>query len=187
MSRAGFVLVGGRSSRMGRDKARLPFRNGMLVEHIAAEVEKAAGSVWLVGAPERYRDLPFRTIPDVYVGGGPAGGIHAALAASPAEWNLIVACDLPALEAGFLIGLLEEAERAGRPGLVPVSPDGRWQPLCAVYHRSCLAGFEQALRDGRFKLHGIVAELGLHAWPVTDARWFRNLNTPEDWAAITGA
>ena len=172
---------------MGRDKARLPYRNGLLVEHIGAEVEKATGCVCLVGAPERYRDLPFRAIPDVYVGAGPAAGIHAALAASPAEWNLIVACDLPALEAAFLLGLLEQAERAGAPGLMPVSPDGRRQPLCAVYHRTCLAGFEQALREGCFKLHAIVAELGLHAWSVAEARWFRNMNTPEDWAAIAGA
>jgi molybdopterin-guanine dinucleotide biosynthesis protein A len=172
---------------MGRDKARLPYRNGMLVEHIAAQVEKAAGSVCLVGAPERYRDLPFRAIADVHVGAGPAGGIHAALAASPAEWNLIVACDLPALEAGFLIELLEEAERVGRPGLMPVSPDGRPQPLCSVYHRCCLAGFERALRKGRLQLHAIVAELGLHARPVAEARWFQNMNTPEDWAAIAGA
>lgn len=171
---------------MGRDKARLPYRNGTLVGHIAAQVEKAAGSACLVGAPERYRDLPFPAIPDVFAGAGPVAGIHAALAADQADWNLIVACDMPEITAGFLLRLLEEAERASRQGLAPLSPDGRRQPLCAVYHRSCLPSFEEALRAGRHKLADVVAELDLALWPVAEARWFRNLNTPADWLALVG-
>ena len=66
--RAGFVLVGGASSRMGSDKASLPFRGGALVEHVAAAVAEAAGNVTLVGPPERYRDLGLRIIPDRYPG-----------------------------------------------------------------------------------------------------------------------
>lgn len=186
MSRAGFVLVGGESRRMGRDKARLPYRNGTLVGHIAAQVERAAGSVCLVGAPERYRDLPFPAIPDRFPGAGPAAGIHAALASSAAEWNLVVACDMPEVTAEFLLALIEQAERASKQGLLPVSPDGRRQPLCAVYHRSCLPAFEDALRAGRRKLADVVAGLDLLDLPVAEARWFRNMNTPADWAAFAG-
>lgn len=171
---------------MGRDKARLPYRNGTLVGHIAAQVEEAAGSVRLVGAPERYRDLPFPAIPDLFAGAGPAAGIHAALAATTADWNLIVACDMPEVTAEFLLSLLEEAGRAGRQGLAPLSPDGRRQPLCAVYHRSCLPSFEEALRAGRRRLADLVAALDLAVWPVAEARWFRNLNTPADWLALAG-
>ncbi len=185
MSRAGFVLVGGASRRMGRDKARLPYRNGTLVGHIATQVQRAAGSVCLVGAPERYGDLPFPAIPDVFPGAGPVAGVHAALAATTAEWNLVVACDMPELTSEFLLHLLREAERASRQGLIPVSPEGRRQPLCAVYHRSCLRAFEDALRAGRLKLEEVVSGLDLAAQPFAEGRWFRNLNTPADWAALT--
>lgn len=186
MSRAGFVLVGGRSRRMGCDKARLPYRNGTLVGYLAGEVARAAGNVCLVGAPERYLDLPFPVIGDLFAGAGPVAGIHTALAVSQADWNLVVACDMPELTAEFLTALLDRAERARRQGLVPVSPDGRIQPLCAVYHRACLTVFEWALLSGRRQLAHVVAQLDLIAWPVPEARWFRNVNTPADWAAVTG-
>lgn len=169
---------------MGRDKARLPYRNGTLVDHIAAQVERAAGSVCLVGAPERYRDLPFPAIPDLFPGAGPAAGIHAALAAGHAAWNLVVACDMPEVTAEFLLSLLEMAERAAGQGLLPVTPDGRLQPLCAVYHRSCLPALEQALRAGRRRLTDVVAALDLLRLPVPEARWFLNVNTPAEWAAL---
>lgn len=182
MGRAGFVLVGGRSARMGVDKALLPFAGATLVEHIAEQVRQAAGSVCLVGAPERYRGLPYTAIADRFPQAGPAGGIHAALASTQADWNLIVACDMPALRADFLRELLEQAERAGGLGLVPVSPTGRLEPLCAVYHRSCLAGFERALASGRRRLSDIVTSLELVRWPVAEAGWFINLNTPADWS-----
>src|ERR1019366_6470085 len=96
---SGYVLAGGRSSRMGRDKARLPFRGCDLVSAVAAAVAAAvasvAGNVTLVGHPE----LP--SIPDRYPDGGPLGGILTALDHTAADWNLIVACDMPEVSAAF--------------------------------------------------------------------------------------
>ena len=181
MGRAGFVLVGGRSARMGRDKALLPYRGATLLEHIAAQVRQAAGSVTLVGAPERYRHLPYAAIPDHLPGAGPAAGIHAALTATEADWNLIVACDMPALTAQFLRRLIEQAERTGGQALVPLSPSGRWQPLCAVYHRSSLVRFQDALSRGCRRLAEFVASLDVRLYPVPEEHWFINLNTPADW------
>src|SRR5712691_8368629 len=100
--RAGFVLVGGKSSRMGRDKANLPFEGRTLVERVAAAVADAAGSVTLVGPPGRYESLGLPVIADLEPDLGPLGGIHAALSATSAAWNLIAACDLPAVSGPFL-------------------------------------------------------------------------------------
>ena len=182
MKRAGFVLAGGKSSRMGRDKALLPCGDHTLVQHIAARVESAAGSVTLVGQPEKYRALGYAAVPDLYPDGGPACGIQAALAASPAEWNLVVACDMPALTAGFLRTLLEAAESSGGDALIPLSPPGWPEPLCAVYRRTSLAVLTQAIRRNVRKVTEALAGLRVVYRPVAGGFWFQNLNTPEDWA-----
>jgi len=179
--RAGFVLVGGASSRMGSDKASLPFRGGALVEHVAAAVAEAAGNVTLVGPPERYRDLGLRIIPDRYPGLGPLGGIHTALNSSPAIWNLIVACDLPVLSGTFLNRLMEAAEASGCDCLIPEGPSGRPEPLCAVYHSRCLPIIGAALERGVRKVTDGLAGLRIAPWSVPESFWFRNVNTPEDW------
>src|ERR1035438_9838611 len=100
---------------MGRDKARLPFRGGDLVSAVIAAVASAAGNVTLVGHPE----LP--SIPDRYPGGGPLGGILTALNHTAADWNLIVACDMPEVSAAFLRELLARAMRSPADVLLPRS------------------------------------------------------------------
>lgn len=181
MNRAGFVLTGGRSSRMGRDKPLLPFRGKTLVEHIAAEVREAAGSVTLVGGAERFRSLNLPAIADIKPDCGPLGGIVTALEFSTAEWNLVVACDMPAVSAGFLRSLLDDAERTGCECLVPVSPAGRIEPLCAVYRRTCLPELLRALDAGTRKMTDILEALNAVKRSVPESGFFRNLNTPEEW------
>jgi len=183
---AGFVLVGGNSSRMGRDKARLPFHGKTVVEHVASTVAEAAGSVTLVGAPERYGTLGFPMLADGRSGVGPLAGIHTALAASPADWNLIVACDMPGISAPFLRSLMAVAQSSGDTDcLLPAGPSGLPEPLCAVYHSRCLdvigAALERNVRKITDGLHG----LRIANWSVAESGWFRNVNTPEEWTQFT--
>jgi molybdenum cofactor guanylyltransferase len=164
---------------MGRDKALLPFGAATLLQYVAFEVASAAGSVTVVGHPERYRLLGLDAIPDPRSGCGPLGGIVAALHATKAGWNLVTACDMPAISAPFLRDLLEAAERCGGDCLVPLTPAGL-EPLCAAYHRDCLPRLVRALDRGVLAVREAVSGPGLVAWPVPDASRFRNLNTPED-------
>jgi molybdenum cofactor guanylyltransferase len=166
---------------MGRDKPLLPFRGKTLVEHIAAEVREAAGSVTLIGRPERLGSLELPAIADLVPDSGPLGGIVTALDFSTAEWNLVVACDMPSVSAGFLRSLLDEAEQAGCECLAPVSPSGRIEPLCAVYRRTCLPGLQRALDAGTRKMTDVLAQLNVLNRSVSEADFFRNLNTPEEW------
>lgn len=183
--RAGFVLVGGASSRMGRDKAALPYRGRTLVEHVASAVAGAAGSVTLVGAPERYQALGFPLLADRHPGAGPLGGIHTALAAARGEWNLVVACDMPAVTAPFLRSLLDAAEASAADCLLPAGPSGRLEPLCAVYHARCRDEIARALgRDVRKVTEGL-AGLRVTTWQVADSHWFSNVNTAEEWIGHT--
>ncbi|MEX2262592.1 MAG: molybdenum cofactor guanylyltransferase [Bryobacteraceae bacterium] len=183
---AGFVLVGGRSSRMGRDKALLRYKETTLVKHVAHVVLEAAGSVVLVGRPERYGDLQLPVIADTWEDAGPLGGIHAALKSTTAEWNLIVACDMPALTAPFLRGLLAGLE-AAPDILMPVGPSGKPEPLCAVYHRRSFAAMDAALQKGLRRITEAIAGLVVRYQPCADGSPFANLNTPEQWLSHSDA
>jgi molybdopterin-guanine dinucleotide biosynthesis protein A len=183
-STAGFVLVGGRSSRFGRDKALLDWGGRPLVLHIAEQVREAAGSVTLVGTPERYGHLGLTVLPDRGPPQcGPLGGLLAALDHTTADWNLVVACDMPRLTPDFLAGLLEEAAARDHDVLLPQDSQGRPEPLCAVYHRRCRAAIEAALSAGVRKMTDAFAAVRVSPLAGLDDRVFANLNRPGDLAS----
>src|SRR5271156_5541718 len=99
---AGFILAGGASSRMGRDKALLELGGVPLIVRTARLVESVVGSATVVGDSAAFRALGLRTIADDWPGTGPLGGIATALRASSAPWSLVVACDLPDLTEAWL-------------------------------------------------------------------------------------
>jgi len=181
-NRAGFVLTGGASRRMGRDKALLAWEGAALVEHVAGRVREAAGSVTLVGAPERYAALGLPAIADRRPCAGPLAGIEAALAVTSAEWNLVVACDMPSVTTDFLAALLAEAERSSGDCLVPATPSGRLEPLCAVYRRGCLEPFKQALDGGVRAVVEALALVRAMPRPFDNDTWAVNLNDPGELA-----
>jgi molybdenum cofactor guanylyltransferase len=181
MQAAGFVLVGGHSSRMGCNKALLPLRSGLLIEEIAAKVCAAAGTVALVGEPERYRHLGLDCLPDLRPGMGPLGGIEAALESGRGEWNLILACDMPGLENDWLWRLLLKARETDAQCVAGREPSGAVHPLFAVYRSGCLRLVREALNAGRLRLMDLLRERDAITFEISTAVW--NINTPQQWAA----
>ncbi len=180
------MLVGGQSTRMGRDKALLPFHQAqaqpnVLVEHVACQVAKVAGNVALIGSPERYTHLGLECIADLQPGFGPLSGIHAALSQRRATLNLIVACDMPRLSSDLLASLFEVA--AARSCLcVAAEDDVSLQPLCAIYHTDALPIIERAMRAGQLRLTSLLR--ALDAFPVHHTSSLPNCNTPQEWQQI---
>jgi molybdopterin-guanine dinucleotide biosynthesis protein A len=161
---------------MGRDKARLPLLGGDLVSAVAAAVASAAGDVTLVGHPE----LP--SIPDRYPDGGPLGGILTALTHTAADWNLIVACDMPEASAAFLTELVARAMASRADVLLPCGPHGLPEPLCAVYRQRAGAVMEDHFARGVRRVTDALAGLDVEPLVVAEVSHFQNVNTPEDWA-----
>lgn len=166
---------------MGRDKARLPFRGRTLAEFVALTVESAAGTAVLVGDPSLYEEFGYPVIPDRFPGQGPLGGILTALHHTAADWNLVVACDMPGLSVEFLKRLFETAERSQPAALVPAGPSGRPEPLCALYHRGALEALESAFHAGQRKVTAALAGIRTEILPVKEVSIFQNVNTPEEW------
>lgn len=174
-----FILAGGRSSRMGRDKASLELDGHTLLDHTLSLARELTDSVFTVG--------PGRDVEDLYFGCGPLAGIHAALRSSTADLNLILAVDTPFLTTGLLRFLVSEAERASAVVTVP-RVQGRLHPLCAVYHRSFATVAEAALAAGRYKIDALFPDPATRIVEESELRdlefapnMFDNLNTPEDW------
>jgi molybdopterin-guanine dinucleotide biosynthesis protein A len=117
------------------------------------------------------------------------GGIHAALASSQAEWNLMLAVDTPFVPVQFLKYLMARAESSGATVTVP-SVSGYFQPLCGVYRKPFLFIADRALSLGKNKIDQLFREVTLCVVSEEemtangfDASIFRNLNTPEEWQA----
>lgn len=180
-----FVLAGGQSTRMGREKAMLELGGRTLLERALQLALTVAAEAIVVGSRgefERYG----RLLEDVYPGQGPLGGIHAALWASPTDLNLILAVDTPFLEARFLEFLVAQARESGAVVTVPRTADG-FHPLAAVYRRAFRETAEQALAEGRNKIDALFAEVETRVLEEEELRRlafapaiFENLNTPEE-------
>ena len=179
---AGYLLAGGQSSRMGKDKALLEFDGLTLVERGLITLRRICHPVAILGnTPELIRYG--RVIPDAVAGCGPLGGIVAALKDSHFQWNVILAVDVPFLPAEALGRLLAAAQTTKAVALIP-SVDGFPQPLCAVYSSSALPKLWEALHTGQWKVMAAVRAAGtVDLVPFEEADWFRNLNTPEEFAS----
>jgi molybdenum cofactor guanylyltransferase len=186
----GFVLAGGASSRMGRNKALLDFAGEPLVCRMARLVKEAGLEVRLIGPPELFRPLGLEAIADDQQGLGPLGGIATALAHSTELWNLIVAVDLPYLTPAWLAALAARAAASAADALLPRSERGL-EPLCAAYHRRCLPSILAALGRGVRKVtDGLEGPPPCRVEEIAPAEWkryaggrdlFENLNTPGDY------
>jgi molybdopterin-guanine dinucleotide biosynthesis protein A len=180
-----FVLAGGKSTRMGRDKATLPFAGRTLLESALALARSVTEAVFILGSAELYGAYG-QVIADIFPGCGPLGGIHAALTHAQSDLNLILAVDTPFLSNRLAAYLVERA-RGSQAMVTAPEIDSYPQPLCAVYRRDFLPIAEQALHAGRYRIvplfpHGrslVIPEAELERFAFT-AEMFENLNTPEE-------
>ena len=187
----GFILVGGQSSRMGTDKSQLSFGRQTSVERIAAALEPLVAKVSLVGARLKADAIGLDSIPDTHNRWGALGGIQAALAACHSKWAVIVACDLPLVSDGLFLRLWQLLQRNPAPfdAIVPIQPDQRPQPLCAIYRREpCSATVERLIAEGEHKpraLLGNVRTRWVEFRELADLPgaefFFLNVNTPGDY------
>lgn len=184
-----FVLAGGKSTRMGSDKAFVMFEGRTLLSSALDVARALTPQVCIVGDPAKY-DAFAPVVEDIFPGCGPLAGIHAALRASQTEWNVILAVDTPFVSAALLNYLLTRAMSLPAIATVPRSEAGL-EPLCAIYRREFAVFAEKALRQGRYKIDRLFGQADISFISQEDlqgagfdSRLFRNLNSPKDIASI---
>ncbi|MGH7411090.1 MAG: molybdenum cofactor guanylyltransferase [Candidatus Methylomirabilis sp.] len=181
----GIVLAGGKSSRMGVNKALIEFGGKRLIE---AAVDRLAGLfaevLVIANDPDLYDDLGVKVIPDLIPESGSLGGLYTGLRAATSPRGFFVACDMPFLNPDLIALLVREAE--GWDVVVP-RVAGELQPMHAVYAKSCLPFMEEAISAGRLKIAGFFSKVKVNTIEEPalravdpDLLGLMNVNTPQD-------
>jgi len=190
---AAFILAGGKSTRMGTDKAFVMLNGRTLLQHALDLVSAVTANVRIVGAASKFQQFA-PVVEDIFSGCGPLAGIHAALQSSASELNLILAVDVPLVPLDLLRYLLTQAlSHRDAIAIVPRTGQG-WQPLCAVYRREFFHAAEAALRAGNYKIDRLFSKIRVLAVDERELaafgfspQAFRNLNTQEELIAAGGS
>ena len=181
-------MAGGRSRRMGRDKAFLKWEGQALWGFQWEKLQSLGASEGLISVGENRRfpeSEDYRQVIDSESGLGPLGGLVACLKAAQSSWLLVLAVDMPAMKPAFLSELLDRIQKGGAKGVVP-RIGSYWEPLAAVYPTDILECASERLRSNDRSLQGFVKasiEKGqLESWPVSKEQeaLFQNLNSPDD-------
>jgi molybdenum cofactor guanylyltransferase len=179
------ILAGGQSSRMGFNKALLDFDGKPLINILIDQILPVTDHVLISSNDDfSYRFLNIPVVPDQYKGQGPLAGLHAAMQRDICALYVVLACDLPNLQAPLLQRLIFFAK--GFDAAIPRTRDGLAHPLCAVYRRTCLPSIEKSLLSGANKvIETFLNDFLTIRWVDPDEGQFEdsdlaNINTPED-------
>ncbi len=186
VSRGAIVLAGGRSMRMGQDKALLRTNGLTLLETVVATLHPLAGEIVIVAdQAEKYLLPNCRVVGDLYPQTGPLGGVLTGLSELGAGAHLVVACDMPTLQPA-LLRLLIDSMGPEWDVVVP-EVEGRMEPLCAVYSDTVVSALQAFLDSGGRALHKALGTVRTRRIPEAELRLydptlltFTNLNKPDD-------
>lgn len=185
-----FILAGGKSTRMGTDKAFVTLEGRTLLARALDIARSVTPNLSIVGDPAKFAAYA-PVIEDIFPNCGPLAGIHAALRSTSTDLNLILAVDVPFVTTAFLEYLLERARR--NPAVVTVAQTGGgYQPLSAIYRRQFADLADKALRAGRYKIDSLFASTNTQTIPEEELKaagfsltMFRNLNTVEELTKVS--
>ncbi len=175
-----FLLAGGASSRMGRDKALIEIEGNPLLVRLASMLQNLAGEVAILAPSGRYESFGYKVLPDRLANCGPLSGVETALRHTRHCWALILACDLAHVTPDWLVTLASHA----RPGLDVITSGDN--PLCALWNVSALPAVSAALDSGQFRVRSVVATLKSENLIPPDPGILANWNRPEDLPPSSG-
>jgi molybdopterin-guanine dinucleotide biosynthesis protein A len=181
------IQAGGKSSRMGQDKALMPFKGTTMIEYILQQVRPLGKDIVLISnRPDKYRDFGYPVFSDVYPDIGALGGLYTAIHYSPAKYCLLLACDMPFVNLSLIEHLLSLAPEFD--AVIPrIHPNEFAEPFRAVYQKSCLPSIEAAIISGQRRVRSFFGDVNIRFVDEPEIKkydpeliTFFNVNTSED-------
>lgn len=177
------VLAGGDSRRMNQDKALLPVGEETLIEYILEQIKsRFTDTILSVSESDKFKFLNHKLVVDEKQGYGPLMGIKSALAVTAHEKNFVIACDIPKIHIKLLDKILLKGQNFDI--VVPVSPNGRIEPLFAVYSKCILSQMEQLIKNNVHSLLPLFKICKTGYVKLDTNSLLKNLNTREDYEAF---
>lgn len=188
----GVILAGGKSRRMGQNKAFLRLGNDTLIGHVIQGIQSITDELLLItNNPDEYAHLDIVMHNDIIQNVGTLGGIHSGLTHASHDTIICVGCDSPFLKPNLLNYLVSKLENhdAVMPSSEKTDNTNKiLQTLCAVYSKRCIAIIEEMLKQCELRVHALqdranVLDIPTETWKLFDPDGvsFFNVNTPEDY------
>lgn len=185
----GLILCGGKSKRMGRPKAFLPYEGSTIIGHIVSQIKDLFSEIFIVANEvESFEDLGVDVVKDILPHRGPLGGILSGLMTSSNHYAFVMACDMPLIDVSLIRDVV--AQREDNDVVVLSHPQGI-EPLFGVYSKNCIKPLEESLFAGNLSVQDFLSGLkaGIFEWEGDrfDAEAlppFFNINTPQDYTQV---
>lgn len=182
------ILAGGKSSRMGGDKALLEYEGKYFIEKIAEELSFFEEKIIARGnnsSLTEITDSKWQVIPDIYLDHGPMGGMHAALKTCESDAMFVVTCDMP-LITGHLVRQICEAFDQQYDALIVVTSDGKYHPLCGIYRKEQYESMEEYLKQDNNRMMAVLKKCRLKYLQLDEvcSKQLMNVNTKEEYGKI---
>lgn len=180
----GVVLAGGKSKRMGFNKAEAEVDGKSMIVRVIDKLKKTTSTVVVSSGTTTYPNISVTQIPDQYPHCGPLGGIYSVLKATNTPLNLVVSCDMPLVSTSLLKHIVDKAMESNALITLPIDDDGQVQMMCAVYHKDILPFMQQQIEAGVFKMKSLVSLVSVEyvrltrEHPLYCEYAFMNVNNP---------
>ncbi len=188
MNPTAIILSGGKSSRMGQDKALLPFWGKPIIKHVLKNLLKLTNKVIISANSHDYAFIKQPQVPDIYKEQGPLAGIHASLKATKTGFAFIATCDVPLVSPELYLYLLENHVE-GLDAVVAVHK-GQVHPLIGIYSKANIEKIERALEQGKRSVIHYLKDQNVRyveidsSLPFYSEHLFLNLNSPEEYQKL---
>lgn len=153
----GIILAGGKSKRMGYDKAFAIYDGKSFIQCIMETLQPFVNEIIIVSNNPSYDQFNQRRVNDIIEDAGPLAGLHSGLHHSNTEDNLVLSCDVPLINDALLLKLIEEA--SDEEDVVQISSQGKTNPLIALYKKRNTETCLKALKSGERRLRSFVNQL----------------------------